>query len=198
MSYKIETWFQQGDSTGNNPTVDIIWNEQTVVNSATITKPIQESMIDRNADIVSFSVDSLQSSNTILFNYTNKPSGDTTNETKVKVCTIVVYEEFPNHWYQVEVDSNINPKTQSQFFDINPLFLCWSSATVDGESVIPHFDELPPEKEYGFWGLSIQNSNASLQINWPGTTLNTFNTFTYSNISASGNVVSTFSRVKIN
>ena len=67
MNYKVDLYLQQGDTTGNKPVIDVIWNGNTVISSYTINKSYSTDYSDfgTKIDDINFITDNWNDTNTL-------------------------------------------------------------------------------------------------------------------------------------
>jgi len=169
MDYKINLLLQQGDTTGNNPVIDVLWNGNIVISSHTITTALNTNGI---GDELSFITSDFNSQNNLEIVYKNKPSNDSTDEIKVSIFGIISSSASPDLWW----NNNISEKGEPQgYFYINPNIWTWTSATVDGNEISCDFENFSNLNEV-CWPLEIKNSSASMVVNYPGNILSSTST----------------------
>jgi len=169
MNYNIDLFLQQGDTTGNKPVIDVLWNGNAVVSSYMISNALATfptSIVDW--DKLSFQTNDMKSQNNLEIVYKNKPSNDTTNEDKIYVGRIVSSEIIPDPFYIENPPPTGNLREDNIFAN-----LCewrYSNATMDGTAVTVRSD-IYPVLNYSMNPIIIKNSNASLTINHPFTVI---------------------------
>jgi hypothetical protein len=197
MQYKIELLLQQGDTTGNKPIIDVLWNSNTVVSSYTISTALDTS---KDWEELSFFTNDMQPQNNLEIVYKNKPTDDATNDYKIVISSIDSYELVTNP----NPPSNVNPYIDSIYFDnyfINKSEWTYSNISIDGVEQIVNSDSYPILQDH-MNPIIIKNASANLLVNYPFTMI-TANTYTlgqeYSNVDDSlANLIVGTSIVKVN
>jgi hypothetical protein len=178
MNYNIDLFLQQGDTTGNKPVIDVLWNGNTVVSSYTISTALAtfstSIIVDWDWDELSFQTNDMKSQNNLEIVYKNKPSNDTTNEDKIYVGRIVSSEIIPDPFYIENPPPTGNIWADSYF--VNKSNWIYSNVSIDGNVLVVRSDLYPILKDI-MNPIIIKNSDASLTVNHPFTVI-TANTYT--------------------
>jgi hypothetical protein len=167
MEYKINIFLLQDDSTGNNPIIDVKWNEETVISSYTISKKFNLNNFQESEKIY-FITSNMQTLNKLEILYINKNENDSTNEDKVLVTSIISSEGYPDPDYDITKEK-IYSETETQnsnypyvFYSFD--FWIWNEVTVDGEVLSKNLDT---EVENPFYTIAIKNTNLVMNVNYP-------------------------------
>ena len=183
MNYKVDLYLQQGDTTGNKPVIDVIWNGNTVISSYTINKSYSTDYSDfgTKIDDINFITDNWNDTNTLEILYKNKLDTDNTNE--VKIWLLNIFSSIESN------DPGFNPSEavsdeNTEYMYVNRVNWVWSTVIVDGNEETADLNDYPDKKV--FWPIGIKNANASITANSSGTVINS-NSQPLSNVWTDGN-----------
>jgi hypothetical protein len=198
MQYKIDLFLQQGDTTGNKPVIDVLWNDNTVISSYTVSTALDLSFTS-NFEIIDFFTSDIRSQNNLKIVYKNKPSNDTTNDDKIFIARITSSEVVADPFYIQNPPPTGNIWVDSYF--VNTSEWIYSNVSIDGNVLVVRSDVYPILKDH-MNPIIIKNANANLVVNYPFTTI-TGNSLTlghaYSNVDASvANLIAGTSIVSVN